>query len=186
MEVIDAILKRTSTRKFTDRPVTDAELKELLEAARWAPSWVNFQIWDFIIVRDQDLKEKIANTYSEKNPARKCTINASALIVCCAKLNVSGCYDGKPTTRFNEWFMFDMGLAIQNICLRAHDLGLGTVIVGSLDHARLNALLSVPEGHEAIVVLPVGEPLNKDKKGPKRKELSEMTYKDTFGNILHI
>ncbi|HPV42751.1 MAG TPA: nitroreductase family protein, partial [Spirochaetota bacterium] len=49
MELKEAILKRRSIRKFTDYQVTDAEIDELLEAARWAPSWANTQVWEFVV-----------------------------------------------------------------------------------------------------------------------------------------
>lgn len=181
MELQEAILKRRSIRKFTDRYVTDDELNQVLEAAKWAPSWVNFQIWEFIVLRDKDVIEKVTSTFSEKNPARKCSLAASVVIAACAKKGVSGCYDKKNTTKFNEWFMFDMGMTVQNLCLKAHELGLGTVVVGSLDHDECNKVLSVPDEYEVVVVLPLGEPLVKDKEGPPRKELKDFVYIDKFG-----
>jgi nitroreductase len=181
MELQDAILKRRSQRKFTDYQVTDDELRALLEAARWAPSWANTQVWEFIVVRDRDVIAKVAATYAEPNPASKCTLAASALIVGCAKVGVSGGLKGIKETVFQEWFMFDLGLAVQNLCLRAHELGLGTVVVGSLDHAALEKALSVPDGYHAVVVLPIGKPAVPDKQPTPRKEIITFTHLDAFG-----
>lgn len=181
MELKDAILKRRSVRKFTDYQVTDAEIYELLEAARWAPSWANTQVWEFIVVRDRQVMEKIAATYAQNNPATKCTRSASALIVGCAKTGVSGAYDGKNLTIFPEWFLFDLGLAVQNLCLRAHDIGLGTVIVSLLDHRALKQVLSVPDGYEAVTVIPVGKPAVPDRSGPPRKSIADFSHLDVFG-----
>ena len=72
MEVLEAIRKRRSIRRFTDYYVTDDEIRELLEAARWAPSWANTQVWEFVVVRDKAQIEKIAACYPELNPAVKC------------------------------------------------------------------------------------------------------------------
>ena len=90
MELQEAILKRRSVRKFTDDVVTDEELRQIFEAVRWSPSWANTQTWEFIIVRDKALMKQVAGAYSEKNPATKCSLAASALIVACAKTNISG------------------------------------------------------------------------------------------------
>lgn len=180
MELQEAILKRRSQRKFTDYRVTDDEIRALLEAARWAPSWANFQVWEFIVVRDRDVIAKVAATYDENNPAVKCTQAASALIVGCAKTGVSGLKGGTQTI-FSEWFMFDLGLAVQNLCLKAHELGLGTVIVGSLNHNELKKALSVPDGYQAVVVLPLGKPVVPDKQPTPRKEIKDFTHQDAFG-----
>jgi nitroreductase len=181
MELKEAILKRRSVRKFTDYQVTDAEVNEMLEAARWAPSWANTQVWEFIVVRDRQIIEKIAATFAQNNPAVKCTQAASVVIVGCAKKGVSGAHDGKNLTIFSEWFMFDLGLAVQNLCLRAHDMGLGTVIVSFLDHMALKNVLSVPEGYEAITVIPLGKPAVPDKQGQPRRAVADFTHRDVFG-----
>jgi nitroreductase len=181
MELKEAIEQRRSIRKFTDEQVTDEQLKEVLEAARMAPSWANTQVWEFIIIREREMMERIAETYSETNPARRCTENASALIVVCAKNGISGCKEGKQVTKFNEWFMFDLGLAVQNLSLRAHELGLGTVIAGLFDHDRCGEMLSVPDGYEVVAAIPVGVPAVAGKKAPPRKELGEFVHKESFG-----
>ena len=90
MELQEAILKRISVRKFSDDVVTDEELRQIFEAVRWSPSWANTQTQEFIVVRDKDLIEKVTGTYSEKNPATKGSLTASALIVACAKTGISG------------------------------------------------------------------------------------------------
>jgi nitroreductase len=182
MELQEAILKRRSIRKFTDYIVTDDEVKIMLDAARHSQSWANTQVWEFIMVRDRDLIEKITATYSETNPARKCSLSASVLIAACAKKDVSGGKMGHLATKFDSWFMFDLGLAVQNLCLKAHEIGLGTVVVGFMDHDKCRDILSVPDGYEVVAVLPVGKPAVAGKEGPPRKELSTFTHLNRFGN----
>lgn len=183
MELQAAIAGRRSVRKFTDYYVTDDELKKILEAARLAPSWANTQVWSFVVVRDPDLIRGVTDTYSKNNPARGCSEKASALIVCCAKVNVSGYKGDEPATKFKEWFLFDLGLAAQNLCLKAHELGLGTVIVALMDHDACKKLLLLPDGLEVVAVIPVGKPLEPDKKGPAKKELRDIVYLDKFGEM---
>lgn len=182
MELTEVIYRRRTIRKFTEHYVTDNQLKELLEAARAAQSWANTQVWEFIVVRERELIQQVTETYSAANPARKCSSEASAIILVCAKVKVSGCWQGEEVTKFKEWFLFDLGVAVQNICLRAHDLGLGTVVVGSLDHDACRELVSLPDEYEIVAALPIGEPKFPDKTGPARKELKECVHLDQFGD----
>lgn len=182
MELMQAIMERRSVRKFTDYHVTDDELKELLDTARWAPSWANTQVWEFVVVRDRDVIEKVTATYSEYNPARKCSMSTSALVVFCAKTGVSGSKGDGEATKFSNWFMFDCGMAVQNFCLKAHEMGLGTVVVGLMDHEACRKILGLPEGYEVVVSVPVGRSAVEGKKGPPRKSLAECTHLDRFGD----
>lgn len=182
MELSEAIRTRRSVRKFTDYYVTDEELKKMLEAARLAQSWSNSQAWEFVVVREKELIEKVVGTYVDMNPAAKCSLAASALIVACARTGVSGCYGGQDMTKFPNWFMFDLGIAVENLCLTAHELGLGTVVVGFLDHDTCARILGLPEGVEVVAVLPVGRPAKVPKQGPPRKELKEFVHLNRFGN----
>ena len=182
METMDAITGRRSVRSFTDEPVTDDEIRQLLDAARRAPSWANTQSWEFIVVRDRILIEKLTDTYSPTNPARKCSASSSVVIVACARTRHAGFRDGVQRTRYDSWHMFDLGLAVQNLCLRAHDLGLGTVIVGSLNHEACDSVLGVPDGIETIVAIPVGRPAVMAKDGPARRELREFAHLNAFGS----
>jgi nitroreductase len=181
MELQEAILKRRSVRRFTEDAVTDEEIKQIFESVRWSPSWANTQVWEFIVVRDKALIEQITATYADKNPATRCSLAASALIVACAKTGVSGCYDGKEATALPNWYMFDLGIACQTLCLQAHEMGLGTVVVGLMDQMACKKLVAMPAGYEVIAVIPVGRPAAAAKEGPKRKEISEFVHLDQFG-----
>ncbi len=75
--------------------------------------------------------------------------------------------------------MFDLGLATQNLCLMAHDLGLGTVIVGLFDHDGAKQILNVPAGYELVVLIPMGYPA-KTPSAPERREIEEFTHYDIF------
>jgi nitroreductase len=181
MELQEAILKRRSIRKFTEDGVSDEEFKQIFEAVRWSPSWANTQAWEFIVVRDRTLIQNVTATYSEKNPAIKCSLAASALIVVSAKTGVSGCYGGKEVTKHANWYMFDLGIATQTLCLKAHEMGLGTVVVGLMDHNACKKVIALPDGYEVAAVIPIGRPAVEPKEGPARKPLSDMVHLDTFG-----
>ena len=80
--------------------------------------------------------------------------------------------------------MFDLGLAVQTLCLRAHDLGLGTVVVGLMNHEACKKVLRVPDRHEVVAVIPIGKSAVPPREGPPRKVISEMVYINTFGKPL--
>jgi nitroreductase len=182
MDLAETILERRSVRKFTDYYVTDEEIKELLEAARWAPSWGNTQVWQFIVVRDKNLIQKVTGVYGKLNPAVNCSLAASALIIACAGTGISGTKGTGESTKFSNWFMFDLGLAVQNLCLRAHELGLGTVIVGLMDHDACKEIIELPDGYEVVVSIPVGKPAIGGTRIASRKSLEDFVYRDKFGN----
>lgn len=181
MELQEAIIKRRSVRKFTDDFVTDEELKNIFEAVRWSPSWSNTQAWEFVVVRDKELIAKVTATYIGKNPSTKCSLAASALIVVCAKTGVSGCYGGVEVTKHVNWYMFDLGIAAQTLCLKAHEMGLGTVMIGLMDHEACKKVIVLPEGYEVAAVIPIGRPAVEPKEGPARKTVSDMVHLDAFG-----
>jgi len=75
--------------------------------------------------------------------------------------------------------MFDLGLAAQSLCLMAHNLGLGTVIVGLFDHDKAKQVIHVPDGYELVAIVPMGYPA-KISSAPKRREVAEFIHNDTF------
>jgi nitroreductase len=184
MELQEAILKRRSVRKFTEDVVTDEELRQIFETVRWSPSWANTQVWEFIVVREKAFIEKVIGTYAEKNPATKCSLTASALIVACAKTGISGGYGGEEVTATHNWYMFDLGLAVQTLCLKAHELGLGTIVVGLMDHEACEKILAVGEGRKVVAVIPIGRPAAPPREGPSRKPVSEIVYLNSLDKAI--
>jgi nitroreductase len=124
MELKEAILTRRSVRKFTEYYVTDEEIEALLNAARWSPSWANTQCWEFIVIRDKNLIKEVTDTYSETNPARKCSESASVLIAVCGKRDLPGFKDGIQRTKFDSWFMLTLALQFKTSALQLMILAL--------------------------------------------------------------
>jgi len=179
-DFIRIVRERRSIRKYENREVPASALSTLLEAVRWTPSWANTQCWEIVVVKDKSLKEQLQATLPPKaNPAAGAIVQAPVLLALCGKLKSSGFYRDQVTTKFGDWFMFDLGLACQNICLTAHTLGLGTVVVGLFDHDQAKSVLKVPEGYELVALIPVGYPA-KTPAAPNRREVAEFTHHDVF------
>jgi len=189
MEVLEAIKTRRSIRRYTADPVDDETVQKVLDAARWAPSWANTQCWRFIVVRDSDIKSKLVAVLTSisaerVNAATRAIGNAPVVIVACAELGKSGYSHGElkgpVTDKGDFWYMYDVALAMQNLTLAAHSLGLGTVHVGSFDAKKVAAILGVAEGYCVVAMTPLGYPDQEPAPRP-RKELSEIVFYDKYG-----
>ena len=180
MEVLEAIKTRRTVRKLGSEPISDDQLNTILEAIRWTPSWANMQPWEVIVVKDQTVKERLAETLPKGNPALKAMVNAPIVLAICGIKGKSGFYRGEVSTDKGDWFMFDVGAATYSASLAAHELGLGSVIVGLFDAPKAEKILGVPDDKAVVALLPIGVP-EEIPSAPKRKELSEFVYENTYG-----
>lgn len=153
--VIQAILDRRSIRSYRPEPVTDAQLDVLESAALAAPSAVNYQPWHFSFVRDADLLNQInraAVTQMGRDPSLQIFYHAPLVVFLFAD----------PA---KKWSVLDSGIAVQNLALSAHALGLGSVIVGMAESAfagadalSLRQRLGVPDDHRFAISIAIGVP----------------------------
>jgi nitroreductase len=190
MDVFEAIRNRRSIRRYKTDPVDDETVNKVLEAAHWAPSWGNTQCWRFIVVRASGIKNEIADNLLKikvdnelvENAAATAVRRAPVLLVVCAEMGKAGyTQEGVMVTDKGEcWYMFDIALAVENMTLAAHALGLGTVIVGGFDAASTARILDVPDGYKVVTMTPLGIPDHTGQVSP-RKNLAEATYKDKYG-----
>jgi nitroreductase len=179
-EFMDVVKGRRSVRKYEDTQVPDEKLETVLDAVKWAPSWANTQCWEIIVIKEAATKEQLQSTFPPKGqPATKAIVQAPVVLAVCAKLKSSGYYNGQVSTKFGDWFLFDLGIASQNICLAAHSLGLGTVMVGLFDQDKAGRILDVPQGYEVVLLIPLGYPA-KISSAPPRKEISEFRHNEKF------
>lgn len=176
---VEMIKNRRSIRKFENRPISDDVLNQILEAGQWAQSWANTQCWELIVIRDEKIKQQLQETMAKGNPATNSITNAPVLLAVCAKLQTSGYYKGQAPTKFGDWYMFDLGIFTQNICLAAHSLGLGSVVVGLFDHDKAKDVLNIPTGYELVDLIPIGYPAQTPKT-PDRKNINEFTHYEKF------
>jgi nitroreductase len=178
-DLMGIIKGRRSIRRFLDKPVPEKDLQQILEAVQWSPSWANTQCWEIVVVKDRAIKERLNEALSPTNPARKGLPDAPVVLALCGKARSSGYYKGEASTKLGDWLLFDLGIATQSMCLAAHNLGLGTVIVGSLDHDKAKEVLGVAEGYELVALIPLGYPA-RDSAAPKRREIIEFTHFEKF------
>ena len=175
MEVISCIKERRSIRNYKDQPVDRQIIKEIVEAAAYAPSWKNTQVTRYLVIDDKAMIAQIASDYTTCFSYNGGTIGkAAALVAVTAIKGRSGVEkDGSFTTKRNEnWMMFDAGCAVQTFCLAAHEKGLGTVIMGIFDEG-LSDYLQIPEDRELINLICLGYPAE-EPAAPRRKSAEEL------------
>ncbi|HSB07085.1 MAG TPA: nitroreductase family protein [Thermodesulfobacteriota bacterium] len=179
MDLMEAIQNRRSIRRYRPDPIPASILQTVLEAVRWAPSWANTQCWEVIVVRDPKIKSDLATALPKGNPGLASMTDAPLLLVLCGRKGISGYYKGQAATVKGDWLMFDTGIAMQNLCLAAHALGLGTVVIGLFDHKKVEAILDIPQHVEVVAMTPLGYPASEGG-SPKRKEISEFVFHEKY------
>lgn len=172
MEFIDVVMKRRSIRGYKPDPVSDEDLDFLLEAARLAPSWKNCQCWEYVIVKDEESRIRIA----ESRPQSKDWISqAPVIIVACAQPQNSGRIGDK------EYYMTDIGISFEHLILAARDRGLGTCWVGEFDEKIVKKTLDIPENVRVVAFTPLGYPAKEKGEVNRRKPFQEFCYYGKYG-----
>ncbi len=153
METIKAIMTRRSIRAFQESPVSEAQLKRLLEAAMNAPSAGNGRPWHFVVITDRAKLNELAESVDEGNAMFK---QAQAAVLLCLDRAMEG---------FKGFGEQDCSCAAQNLLLAAHDMGLGTVWVAIINVppriAGCRKVLGVPEEMVPFALFPLGVPAEK-------------------------
>lgn len=146
---IDTIMTRSSVRQYTDAPVTDAEVETLLRAAMAAPTAVNKQPWEFVVVRDRAMLEALAAAH----PHSRMSASAGCAIVVCG-------VDNGLEGLMKEFWVQDCSAATENLLLAAHAMGLGAVWCGVYPVpekvAAVRQVLGIPETAIPLNVVNIG------------------------------
>lgn len=173
MNTIECIKTRRSIRKFLPDPIPQKTIEMLIGVAAWAPSWKNTQTTRYIALTGNE-KNAIAEIALGGNN-RSITENAPLLIALCSEKHISGCNpDGSYRDRFGtHWESFDSGIACRTLCLAAHDLGIGTVIMGIYDPQKAHEYLKLPESIQVSALIAAGIPAENPDPRP-RKDVSEL------------
>jgi len=146
------IFERRSIRKYSQRPVFDDRVEQLLKAAMAAPSAGNQQPWEFIIIRDRN----ILNDITKVHPYSQMLQEAQLAIVVCADLDKE---------KHSGYWIQDCSAATENILIEAKHLGLGSVWLGVYpreDRVKgIKELLNLPERVIPLSIVSLGYPAEK-------------------------
>ena len=170
MEFDDVIRHRYSVRSFTNEKVDRSFILEILEAARIAPSAVNYQPWHFIVITDSENLADIQEVYP-----RSWFREAPVCIVVCSNHDLSW----KRKSDGKDFADVDAAIAIDHLVLKATELGLGTCWVCNFDVEMTRKKLQLPDHIEPIALIPLGYTTS-EAPLKSRKPLSELVHWEKF------
>jgi len=171
MEIIDVIHQRASLKTcLSPREVEAEKITKILEAARVAPSARNFQPWRFIVVNNKKLLETLVkNAFSDVNHVAQ---NAPVIIFVCGNPGEDVTIGGK------EYYLFDLGLAVENMVLAATSLGLVTHIMAGFSEDLVKEQLGIPLQYRCVAAIPLAYPDCKTYEEAAQDRLKQRTRKD--------
>src|SRR6185369_15718110 len=173
MDIFQVIRDRRSIRKYKDIPVEWEKIEQVLDAARLAPSWKNQQCWRFLVLTDAGKRAALLDAFPDDNPGKKAIAMAPVVIVVCADPAESDVENGI------DYFVADVAIAFEHLCLAAHALGLGTCWMGWYNEQSIKHALGIPGDIRIVGLTPLGYPDQEPKPRP-RKQLSEIVFYDEW------
>jgi nitroreductase len=168
METWDAITSRRNVREFANRPISETDLDQILEAGRRAPSSRNWQPWDFIAVTDRAQLGELAQVWRGGGHIAQ---SAATIVLLLPDVNDAA---------QRERAAYDAGQATVQMMIAAADLGIGSGHSAVGDQARAREILGFPEDHYALIMIdfgyPAGRPLAPLRR-PDRRPFEEVVHR---------
>jgi nitroreductase len=172
MEFSELIETRYSVRAYKPDPVEDDVLQQVLEAARLAPTAINAQPFQLIVIHTAGREAELRRIY------RRDWFVQAPLVICICGIPAEGWVrrDGKNYTEV------DVAIVMDHLILAATDVGLGTCWIGAFYPAAAREVLGLPDGVEPIAFTPLGYPADQPRP-KKRKALSELVRYERWRQI---
>lgn len=174
MDLYQGLLTRRSVRQFdTTKKVSKQDIEDILRAACYAPSAHNKQPWEFLVLEDLSVMDKVR----EFQPWTSFAKNASCVIIVCGNTEVAfHSREGEPYWNISD---VDCSLATQNLLLACHAKGLGACFCGAAPIVSildgLRKLFNLPENIRPIAIVPIGYPLEEPKQ-PQDRYIEEKVH----------
>ena len=169
MELDEAIKTRRSIRKFSNKKLENGILEKILEAGNCAPSHCDTQGWKFIFIDDSNIKNKIFE-------------NGGSYVIKDAPYGILTLYNtaSGDNIEYKDWILSG-AVAIQNMLLTIHDLGLGGCLICHLPRKKtLNKILNIQKPYSPIGYIAFGYPKEKPIVMPRQHKLSELYAVNKF------
>ena len=173
MELQTCIGQRRSVRKYKKQSVPRELIREIIKAATFAPSWKNSQVSRYYVA-EGNAKKELASYLGEFNGRN--VQDAPVLIVSTVVNKRSGfTRTGEYETHLKDGFQYyDCGMQSMNLCLKAYELGLATLVMGIYDEAAIRKLFDIDEAQIIVAVTAVGY-ADGETSMPKRKSVDDIT-----------
>ena len=171
MDFLQLAKKRQSDRSYTDKPIDLQILLKCLETAHLAPSAINLQPWRFIVIEDNETKQKVCRALQVargENVINSFAQKAPVLVAFCGDTSA-------------KWHKFDVGAAVNYFCLALAEQGIGSCIMGGMYEDQINEILNIPPSFEVEVIVAVGYS-EQETREKNRKNVDEFVFYNQFGN----
>lgn len=174
MDFLELVKKRRSCRKYSNRSVPFEALQKCLEAARLSPSACNSQPWHFFVVKDKDLKERLAKKafsgiYSMNSFAQGAQVLVAVLREKSSYLTQLGGF-----LRGTQYSLIDLGIACEHFVLQAAQEGLGTCWIGFFNEKEVKKTLNIAKHKKVDMLISVGYPQDDAPVEKKRRGVLEI------------
>lgn len=169
MEIQELITTRRSVRAYLDKPVPDADMEAVLEAARMAPSARNAQPYKLVVVRNAERRQALARAAREQMFIAQAPVVIAAVSL--EPERVMTC--GVPACPM------DVAIAMDHLSLAAAAAGLGTCWIGAFSQDQAKSILGVPESFRVEILMPLGYPADTAKE-KTRKSRTELICEEQF------
>ena len=168
MDLKESIRNRYSVRNFSDKVLPKKIIDEIIEYANLAPSAGNLQARDFVIINDNNIKEKLSNAAFNQ----KFIVEAPINIVVCANLKRISSYGNRGKELY---CIQDASAAVEHILLLAVDNGLDACWVGAFDENKVSKILDLPSYVRPIAIIPIGYS-NEQRTSTPRMDTNVLTH----------
>jgi nitroreductase len=150
MEFTDVILSRRSVRSFSKKEIPENVFNEMLEAARLSPSSQNRQCWRFVVVKDEEIRKKLALKSGFIGKLNFFIKDAPTIIVACA--------DPSKSVRLNKqsYYLVDVAIAFQQMMLAAWNHGVGSCWLAAFNEQKVKEILAIPSKIRVVAMSPFG------------------------------
>lgn len=177
MEAITMIKERRSIRKYKNEKVDRKTMEEVIEIARWAPSWANFQISRYTLVDDEATIAKLTTEgvqgFAYNINTLKKAHGVAVLSFVKGKSGRLDKYGDFDSSNAHLWEAFDSGIACQTFCLAAHAKGVGTCIFGVIDDKAIADIVKLPKEETVAALIVYGYP-DENPEAPPRKSVEDI------------
>lgn len=173
----DLLLKRQSDRKYSSKKVEEEKILSCLDAGRLSPSACNSQPWSFVVIDQEPVLQQAQKRIATMGMNRFVKQVPVLIAIVLEKPNFTASIGS--VIKDKEYPLLDIGIATNNICMQATELGLGSCILGWFDEKGLKQLLDVPESKRIPLVIALGYPTTVTR-NKIRKPMKEIIYFNSY------
>ena len=190
MDFADLVRMRRSVRAYAERPVSEQEVETCLEAARRAPSACNAQPWHFVVIREGQTRKRLGELSRLAGTRMNRFVGEAPVIVAITAERPNITSRIGAVLKKKPYYLMDIGMAAEHLCLQAAELGLGTCMIGWFDEPEVRSLLGVSRGLRVALLVTLGRPADEGAGGEtageeprprRRKDLSRIASRERYG-----